>query len=94
MADVNDGRVFEDKSLGTTVSFTLQNSLSLSFVRGIERTTRDRRRNSMHIHRSRIRATSRAEAIQLLKVCERKNFVCEKQQDGMRAHDIHNFVSL
>ena len=29
MADVNDGRVFEDKSLGTTVSFTLQNSLSL-----------------------------------------------------------------
>ena len=87
MADVNDGRVFED-----TCIFYFTN-LSLSFVRGIERTTRDRRRNSMHIRRSRIRATSRAEAIQLLKVCER-NFVCEKQQDGMRAHDIDNFVSL
>ena len=89
MADVNDGRVFED----TCIFYFTNLSLSLSFVREIERTTRDRRRNSMHIRRSRIRATSRAEAIQLLKVCER-NFVCEKQQDGMRAHDIDNFVSL
>jgi len=91
MADVNDGRVFEDTCIFYFTNLSL--SLSLSFVREIERTTRDRRRNSMHIRRSRIRATSRAEAIQLLKVCER-NFVCEKQQDGMRAHDIDNFVSL